>query len=260
MIKFDLTAILYSKKNYDIEYKLHKICQNFNINLVTVLDFVELTIKSITIKPKMIFCDCATINFSSSNIMAFMQKDEFKKTRIIFLGNQSQTNAYKNFVGKNIGIADINELPDIIDDMQSKLLYEEIADTQENELKNGLSMAIYKLLCSIGFSAKHCGCAYLRECIKNVVLNNGVIHALASDQYPYIAATFKTNIANVERNIRNCIDCAWKNYGKDNWHKVFFSKSMQLGKKPTNREFIYMCSEIIASQIKYNIRPNYDTF
>ena len=135
-----------------------------------------------------------------------------------------------------------------------------MASIQNSDLSNGLTMEIYKLLFSIGFSSKHSGCAYLRECIKNVVLNNGVVRALASDQYPYIAVTFKTNIVNVERNIRNSIDCAWRNYGKDNWHKIFYSKSMQMGKKPTNREFIYMCSEIIASQIKYNICPNYDTF
>lgn len=260
MIKLDLTAVLYSKKNYDVEYKLHKTCQNFNINLVTVLDFIELAIKSLTLKPKLIFCDCATVNLSSSNIMAFMQKEEFKNTSIIFLGTSEQTKAYKNIVGKNISIASLQELPDIIDDMQSKLVYEDMMETQAENMSSGLSIAIYKLLCSIGFSAKHCGCAFLRDCIRNVVLNNGVVRSLASDQYPYIAAAFKTNIVNVERNIRNSIDCAWKNYGKENWHKVFYSKSMQMGKKPTNREFIYMCSEIIASQIKYNIHPNYDTF
>ena len=83
MIKLDLTAVLYSKKNYDIEFKLHKMCQNFNINLVNVLDFVELAIKSLTLKPKIIFCDCATVSFSSSNIEAFMQREEFKNSKII---------------------------------------------------------------------------------------------------------------------------------------------------------------------------------
>ena len=260
MIKLDLTAVLYSKKNYDIEFKLHKMCQSFNINLVNVLDFIELAIKSLTLKPKIIFCDCATINLSSSNINAFLQKDEFKNSKIIFLGTAEQTNGYKSFISENIYIATMQNLPTIIDDMLSKLIYEDMATTKLENQTNGLSIAIYKLLCSVGFSAKHSGCAFLRDCIRNVVLNNGVVHSLASDQYPYIAVAFKTNIANVERNIRNAIDCAWKTYGKENWHKVFYSKSMQMGKKPTNREFIYMCSEIISSQIKYNILPNYDTF
>ena len=254
MIKFGLTAILYSKKNYDVEYKLHKMCQSFYINLVTVLDFVELTIKSISLRPKLIFCDCSTINLSSSNIMAFMQKEEFKNTKIIFLGNPEQTNAYKNFINKNINISQMADIPCLIDDMQSKLLYEEITDARNVEQENGLSMAIYKLLNSIGFSSKHTGYAFLRECIKNVVLNNGVVHSLIAEQYPYVAVTFKTSITNVERNIRNAIECAWNSCGNQMWYKVFYSKSLQMGKKPTNREFIYMCSEIISSQIKYNIK------
>lgn len=260
MIKFDLTAVLYSKRNYDAEYKIHKICQSFSINLVTVLDFVELTIKSISLKPKIIFCDCSTVNFSSSNIMAFMQKEEFKNTKIIFLGNLEQTKAYKNFVNENISIAEITDLPCIIDDLQSKLLYEEFTDVRKTEAESGLSMAIYKLLSSIGFSSKHTGYAFLRECIKNVVLNNGVVHSLITEQYPYVAVTFRTSITNVERNIRNAIECAWNSCGSEIWYKVFYSKSLQMGKKPTNREFIYMCSEIISSQIKYNIKPNYDSF
>lgn len=259
MIKLDLTSILFSKKNYDVEYKLHKICQSFNINMVTVLDFVELTIKTIALKPKIIFCDCSTISLSSSNIVAFMEKIEFKDTRVIFVGDENQTRAYKNFIGKNISIANLNDLSMVLEAMQSQLIYEELAESQRLDNLSGLSMAIYKLLCSIGFSAKHSGCAYLRECVKNVVLNNGVVHALASEQYPFIAVLFKTNILNVERNIRNAITSAWEHYGKENWYKVFYSKSMQMGKKPTNREFIYMCSEIISSQIKYNIAPNYET-
>lgn len=258
MIKFDLTAIFYSKKNYDMEYKLHRTCQSFSINLVTVLDFVELAIKCLTLKPKIVFCDCSTVSLSSNNITAFMEKEEFKNTKIIFVGTEEQTRSFNNFVGTNIHIAKFSEIASLIDEMQSSLRYDSLQLNNQSEWSNELSLSIYKLLCSIGFSAKHSGCAYLRDCIKNVIINNGVIHSLISDQYPYIASMFKTSIVNVERNIRNAINCAWKNYGKDNWYKVFFSKSMQMGKKPTNRELIYMCSEIIQSQIKYNIAPNYD--
>ena len=258
MIKFDLTAVLYSKRNYDMEHKLHKLCQSSNINLITVLDFVELTIKCITLKPNIIFCDCSTITCSSSNISAFLEQESFKNTKIIFVGSCEQIKVYKNFANKNILTCEINELPFIIDQIQSQTIYNEILENQNVEQNNELSMAIYKLLCSIGFSAKHSGSLYLRECIKNVILNNCIVHALASEYYPYIAVLFKTNTINVERNIRNSIECAWETYGKDNWYKIFYSKSMKMGKKPTNREFIYLCSEIIQSQIKYNIIPNYD--
>jgi hypothetical protein len=249
MTKFDLTAMLYSKKNYELEYKLHKLCQQNSINLVTVLDFFELAIKSFTLKPRLIFCDCSTVKFSSGKLRAFLEKEEFKNARIIFVGKADEIKAYKEFAINNLVTAEMCDLPLIIDEIQCELRYEEIEKLATNSSTNALSLEIYKLLCSIGFSAKHTGCAYLRECIRNVVVNNGVIHTLATDQYPYIAVVFKTSIVNVERNIRNAINCAWKSYGKDNWHKIFFSKSMEMGQKPTNREFIYMCSQIVQAQI-----------
>lgn len=257
MIKLDLTAILYSKKNYDLEYKLHRICKNFGINLITVLDFIELTIKSIQLNPQVIFCDCSSVEFSSSNIKAFLDKNEFKSTKIIFIGDNEQTKTLKYCQADNIIVAQQCEISTLIDDMQSDLHYEKFMDFNNNLSKKDLDMDIFKLLCGIGFSAKHTGCAYLRMCIKNVVKDNCVMHSLISDLYPYIASIFQTNVANIERNIRNAIQYAWLYYGKENWYKIFHSKSLENGRKPTNREFIYMCSEIIFSQVKYNTLPAY---
>lgn len=259
MIKFDLTAIFYSKKNYDMEHRLQRTCQSYSISLVSAIDFVELAIKCTSLKPSIVFCDCSTINLSSNNLTAFIEKEEFKNTKIIFVGNQADTKAYHSFTSENIIIASLTEVPALIDEMQSKMRFDKLNTPDENFSSDQINISIYKLLCSIGLSSKHSGCAYLRECIKNVILNNGVIHSLVSDQYPYVASVFKTSAVNVERNIRNAIDRAWTTYGKDNWYKVFFSKSMQMGKKPTNRELIDMCSQIIQSEIKYNITPNYET-
>src|SRR5574344_2323251 len=110
MVKLELTAILYSKKNYDLAYRLRSLCKKFCINVVNVLDFVELTIKSIELCPQLLLCDCETVEFTSSNLNAFMEKNEFKNTKIIFLGNLSQTLPLKNFVGKNLRIASFDKL------------------------------------------------------------------------------------------------------------------------------------------------------
>lgn len=257
MIKLELTAILYSKKNYDMEYKLHLLCKRFCINLLTVLDFIELTIKSISLTPQIIFCDCSTINLSSFNIKAFMEKNEFKHTKVIFVGDKSQTNGLHNIVGGNLIAAEYCDISNIINSMQSELHFDSISSKLCNQTFQELDITIYKLLSNIGFSAKHSGYSYLRLAIKNVVANDGVIHSLNSDQYPYIASVFKTSVANIERDIRNAINHAWNIFGASGWSKIFFSKSMEMGKKPTNREFIFMCSEIIMSQIKYHIIPNY---
>ena len=256
MIKMELTAILYSKKNLDLGYKLHNICKKFNINLVTAIDFIELTIKSMELKPQIVFCDCSTIEISSSNLNAFLEREEFKHTKIIFIGEQSETQSLKNIVCNNLTIATEKEVAGIIDNLQSEICVTSRLIKLENQAFYELEEDVYKLLCDLGFSLKYSGCIYLRCGIKNVIANNGVMHSLSTYEYPYIAATFKTNVTNVERNIRTAIIRAWKTFGKDNWSKIFYSKSLQDGKMPTNREFLYMCSELMLPKLKQKMSGN----
>ena len=97
----------------------------------------------------------------------------------------------------------------------------------------------------------------LRSIIKNVVVNNGIMHSLSNYEYPYIAATFKTKVNNVERNIRTAILKTWLVTGKDNWGKIFYINTIQNGKMPTNREFIYMCAEQILPKLKLKMSGSY---
>ncbi len=258
MIKMELTAILYSKKNYDLAYKVHNICKEFSINLITALDFVELTIKSLELEPQIIFCDCETIDFSSSILNAFLEKQEYKTKKIIFLGDERSTAGLKSIVCKNLMISKISELSSIITDMQSELNFESISTRLKDEAYKNLDIEISKLLVDLGFSMKYSGCAYLKLGIKNVIANKGILHSLSSNEYPIIAANFKTTSANVERNIRNAIEKAWKGFGKNYWHKVFYSKCLEDGKKPTNREFIYMCIENLMPQFEKRKIGNYN--
>ena len=251
MKKIVLTAILYSKRNYDLSYRLRGVCKRYSINLINAIDFIELTIKSIELKPQIIFCDCSSVEFTSGNLNSFIEKNEFKNTKIIFIDEKKQANILKNIVSQNLILAKFDELSSIIDELQYQYNYDNmLAKNIENY--NGLEIQIYKLLTEIGLSPKHCGYAYLRYAIKQVVLNNGIMNSLNSEQYPIIASIFKTSASNVERNIRNAILQAWKNFGKVHWKDIFFLKSVQEGKKPTNRELIFMCSEIVLS--KYSNR------
>jgi len=258
MNKFDFTAVFYSKRNYDMEYKLHNICKKFSVNMVTVIDFVELTIKSIQLMPEIVFVDCDTVALNSKNIDTFIEKHEFRDTTIVFVVDKKKIN-YAEMIEKcNIRVANINELEDIIDNIQNNFCCREKNLICDKEIISKLDMSIYKLLYSLGFSAKHSGCAFIRSCIQIIVEHNGVFRTLAGDVYPIIASKYKTSIQNIERNIRNAITCGWNMYGKENWYKTFYSKFMKQGKKPTNRELIFMCCEIILSHIKYGIAPNYE--
>lgn len=249
MIKLNIIGILYSNKNYDLEYKIHNFCRAHSINIATAIDFVELTMKSVEIKPQIIFCDCKTINVSSYSLNVFIEKMEFKDTKIIFIGDESDKNGLQNFMTKNMFVTSYDNLPKLINDVIADIVSENVTNEEKLPLTNDLRVEICKLLSSLGFSAKFSGYAYLCSCIKNVIMHQGIIHSLSTEQYAYTAFQFKTTSINVERNIRNAISYAWKNFGST-WDELLCAKSLQLGKKPTNREFIFMCSTIIISKTK----------
>ena len=256
MIKMELTAILYSKKNYDLAYRFHNICKKFNINMITALDFIELTIKSVELKPQIIICDCSTMDVSSGNLNAFLEREEFKHTKIIFVGETEETSQFKNLVCRNLSIATVSEIAGIIDSLQSEICFESRASKLESEAFNELDSEIYRLLCDLGFSLKYSGCVYLRCGIKNVIANNGIIHSLSNYEYPCIAALYKTKVSNVERNIRTAISKTWHSVGRQTWENFFYTNIVK-EKMPTNREFIYMCTEIIMPKLKLKMSGIY---
>lgn len=253
MIKLNISSILYSNKNLDLEYKLHNFCKMHGINIVTATDFVEMTIKSVEVKPQIVFCDCKTIKVSSYNLNTFIEKMEFRHTRILFIGDAEDKKQLSSFMGKNMIAITYEELPKVINNIIADIMTEKVINVERTNTYDNLNVEICKLLANLGFSAKFSGYAYLCNCIKNVVIHNGMIHSLSAEQYSYTAFQFKTTAINVERNIRNAISYAWKNFGS-NWHEILYSKALQLGKKPTNREFIFMCSTIIISKTKIQMQ------
>ena len=253
MRKIVLTAVLFSKKNYDLSYKLHSLCKKYSINILNVLDFIELTIRCFELKPQIVFCDCDTIEFSSANLNSFLEKNEFKDVKFVFVGEEKNLTGLKSIVCKNLMISKYQELSRVIDELQNNFNYAKMLEC-EYDCSAQMELEICKLLSQIGLSPKHTGYAYLRYGIKNIVLQNGVLNSLNREQYPIIASKFKTSAVNVERNIRNAINQAWVNSGKNGWHEFFFSKSIAEGKKPTDREFLSMCSEIILYNHKDKLK------
>ena len=169
MTKLDLTAIFLSKKNLSLAYNLHDMCKKFNINLLYCMDFVDLTIKSIQLKPQLVFCDCSTMEFNSGNLNAFMEKNEFKSTKIIFIGEKEQTKLIADLHGENIVVANSCDVFGIVEDMQGELHYQKYRKDLNNNPIQNLDLHLYKMLSSLGFSEKHSGCAYLRASIKEIV-------------------------------------------------------------------------------------------
>ena len=210
-----MSTILYTNKNLSLSYKIHMLSKKYAFNLVTAIDFVELTIKCVEIKPQVVFCDCDTIMFSESAVKLLFEKNELKDIKFVFVGSKVNLEKYSNIGIANISICETDFIDERVDELQREINFEKLLEKEFGDTGT-IEFEISNLLSSLGLSPKHSGYAYLRHCILNIVLNNGIISSLNTEQYPIVASTFKTNTTNVERNIRNAILQAWERYGKEN--------------------------------------------
>lgn len=251
MIKLNLTALLYSDKNIDLAYKSKKICRDFKINLINVVDFVDLTLKTIQVKPQILFFDLTTVRLDKQIVKLFTTKGNYFIPNIILLyENEEDVKEYEEF---GFDIAKHNCLKELLKVKEKTLKFNAVVNQYQQEVMANCCNDLNNCLMDMGFSPKHTGYAYLIESMKILYKKNGNLGSLCNDIYPLVAARFETRVINVERNIRNAIVCAWE---RDGIGEVKDSKSLLniFKVRPTNREFIYMCIEYLKNtQIKSKI-------
>lgn len=251
MTKIELSAILYSKKNLDLGYRLHKVCLKMCMNMVTCLNFVELTIKTMQLKPQIVLFDLTTIEFNSSQLRMIMDNKEYSNVKLVFIGTDEHRKMIENLELKKIDFVYEKDIESYLLQSTNILEFNALLCVQEEQDNLSLKTYIAKMLFSLGFSPKHTGYSYLKDIIRQVVLNGGVVSSLISDQYPFIAVKYKTTPCNIERNIRNAITLAFKSKSNNVWGEAFCDcMFLEENKCPTNREFICMCVDKILSNFQ----------
>lgn len=242
MIKLELTAILYSNKNIELLSKLNRCCYKMCMNLVSCLNFIDLTIKTHQIKPAMVIFDLTTIDFNSSHLNIILENNEYKSTQVVFVGYEKHRQMVESWEMSSFSFTCIDNVENYIANSLSIIGSNSLQVTKEQNQNDKLSDAITDLLFSLGFSPKHTGYGYLKDIIKQAVCNGGVVSSLVGEQYPFIAVKFKTTVCNIERNIRNAISLAFKHSSREVWDSLFFNcYNLSHDKRPTNREFICFC-------------------
>lgn len=78
---------------------------------------------------------------------------------------------------------------------------------------------VCSLLCSLGLSPKHDGYHYLAECILRFAREPDL--AFTKVLYPEVGRLFHRSGSQVERSIRNALDCAWKRQKDAPWSQYF---------------------------------------
>lgn len=250
MIKLELTAILYSYKNIELLSRLNRCCYKMCMNLVGCLNFIDLTIKTHQIKPQMVIFDLTTIEFNSSHLNIILQNNEYKNTRVVFVGYERQRSMVENWGVGSFAFTTIENVEGYIANCLNIISTDSFQTKNDQTQNDKLSDAVTDLLFSLGFSPKHTGYGYLKDIIKQAVCSGGVVSSLVGEQYPFIAVKFKTTVCNIERNIRNAISLAFEHGSKELWENMFYNcYNMSHDKRPTNREFICFCVDKLIGEM-----------
>ena len=114
----------------------------------------------------------------------------------------------------------------------------------------GLSLEdkLSNLFLSMGIPAHIKGYQYLREAIRLVIENPGMIGGITKELYPAIAHRFGTTASKVERAIRHAIEVAWSRGRVDTLNKAFGCSVARPEEKPTNGEFIALIADKLSME------------
>ena len=123
--------------------------------------------------------------------------------------------------------------------------------------KTGIETMVTGIIHEIGVPAHIKGYQYLREAIRLVIENPGMIGGITKELYPAIARRFGTTSSKVERAIRHAIEVAWDRGDLDTLQRFFGYTVSNTKGKPTNSEFIALIADKLQLQLKSSEVANF---
>ena len=103
-------------------------------------------------------------------------------------------------------------------------------------------------LSRIGFSPKLKGSVYCQKAVLFILMSEKENLSATKDIYPYVAKECRTNIKNVERNIRVVIEKVWKEQNIRKLKELYpYDCNTETG-RPTNTDFLYNIAKKINRQ------------
>ena len=106
---------------------------------------------------------------------------------------------------------------------------------------------VANLFMAMGIPAHIKGYLYLREAVKMVMEDHGLINRITKELYPGVAKRHATSASKVERAMRHAIEVAWNRGRIENTNKLLGYQVFSQNDKPTNGEFIAMVADKIKT-------------
>ncbi len=242
MSNINLNAVFYSGGNIELAYNIKKALWENNIYIDNVSDFFELVYAIHEEDINILFIDCDTIELNQQVVDLTLGIKLGAPDNVIFIGDNKNIDLHIN--NQNRFLFDRNNIQSQISNIESKIRFNVKCCKGHKYNISKVNSYLSQYLMSIGFYPKHNGFVYIKNSIEEALNNNGLLGSLSSNVYPIVASRNKTNIQNVERSIRNAIECAFKNSHGEQRELLDLFKN----KRVSNRTFLsFLLDHIIDS-------------
>ena len=135
--------------------------------------------------------------------------------------------------------------------IQNTIIFQNLQSSEKDFITNNgnIDIQITNLIHRLGIPAHVKGYTYLREAIKMVANDSGLLSSITKKLYPTIAKKYNTTSSRVERAMRHAIEIAWSRENKEELLELFKYTLRSTKNKPTNSEFI----AVIADKIRLEL-------
>ena len=253
MEKLETNALFFSNKNIDLAYRLKNICREVGINVVNCDSSTNLIMCQIQIKPQIIIFDLTQETSCSIDfIKSFCCKGFYFVPNVIIISN---TEVVIDFNVENVTLvlhqkSFEKEIIEYINDIRMNILKCKSIKYSE-ELINEAILETLKPLC---FNKSHSGYRYLKDSVKIIISNEGVVKGLSKIIYTAIAAINNVSVCTIERNIRTAAKFMWQYTKQENLYNIF--GEIKIKKYPSNLQIIYTLAERALNYCMARIKLN----
>lgn len=136
---------------------------------------------------------------------------------------------------------------------ENEIVYRRIVDIlgmgpdEVQRVSPSVDQEIMEMFLTLGLPPHLKGYQYLREAVKMVLDDSGIIYSITKRLYPSIAEKFEVTATKVELAIRHTLEVAWQRNKMENLNQVFGCEVYLKNIKPTNGEFIALVADKIAT-------------
>lgn len=244
MVKPSLNAVYYSKGNIEKAYLIKNLLWKSKFQVTNISNFSELVYAIQQQEVNLLIVDGETIKITEE-FLDITKNYKFAIPDNIFFINYTSNIDMLEINNENRFLVTYSNFSSVFNENQHRLIYNIERNKSNKFNSNFINMYLTQFLIRLGFLPKHVGFNYIKQCIEEALCHNGILGSLSTEIYPCVARRNGTTPINIERNIRNSIECANKISGnKEEVLKDVFHKE----KCVSNRAFLsYLLDQVLIS-------------